>query len=58
LKKARSSHGVEMLQKAVSLDPTIRKFAITSPRLHEQGDNDRARKELEIVLASGKNFQD
>jgi putative PEP-CTERM system TPR-repeat lipoprotein len=57
IKKRDLSHGVEMLQKAVSLDPDnpeIRYHLATA--FHEQGDNDRARKELEIVLASGKKF--
>lgn len=57
IKKRDLSHGVEMLQKAVSLapdNPEIRYHLATA--FHQQGDNDRARKELEIVLASGKKF--
>ncbi len=46
-----------MLQKAASLDPDNPEIRYhLASAFHEQRDNERARKELEIVLASGKKF--
>lgn len=57
IKKHDLSHGVEILQKAVSLDPDNPEIRYhLASAFHEQGDNARARKELEIVLGSGKKF--
>src|SRR5258706_5639172 len=57
IKKRDLFHGVEMLQRAVSLDPDNPEIRYhLASAFHEQRDNERARKELEIVLASGKKF--
>jgi len=55
IKKRDLFHGVEMLQRAVSLDPDNPEIRYhLASAFHEQRDNERARKELQIVLANGQ----